>query len=59
MKKNIHFFEIFKIHELLYKHVLKLPLCHNNKLYLNNLENIMNLLNHMYFLHAMNMLQRL
>jgi hypothetical protein len=36
--------------------MLKLPLYCINQMYLNNLENIMNLLNHAYFLHPMNML---
>jgi len=35
---------------------LKLPLCYNNQMYLNNFENNMNILNHVHFLHPMNML---
>ncbi len=48
--------ENFKIHWLFYKHVLNLSLHYINKKYLNNLENIMNILNHMCFLHLMNVL---
>ncbi len=54
---NIYFWhEHFKFHYLFYKHVLKLSLYHINKKYSNNLENIMNLLNKLCFLHPMNML---
>ncbi len=35
---------------------MKLPLYYINQKYVNNLENIMNLLNHVCFLHPMNML---
>jgi hypothetical protein len=48
--------ENFKIHWLFYKHVFKLSLHYINPKYLNNLENIMNLLNHVCFLHLMNVL---
>jgi hypothetical protein len=48
--------ENFKIHGLFYKHVLNLPLHYINKKYSYNRENIMNSLNHVCFLHLMNML---
>jgi hypothetical protein len=61
LKENTWSFGIFKnilfltwnllINQMFYKHVLKLPSHYSNQKHLRNFENIMNLLNHVCFVH--------